>query len=119
MPDTNIPSDNLLFDPTLTAEVTDALTTLGLPAVVDHYEVGMAQVRLDPADGGPTGFVAVAGTNNSGAETWCLIDTVRDESGFYDTTGAFVDLDLAHDTDAEVVARAIVHAMFVAADPRG
>jgi hypothetical protein len=111
-------SDNLLFDPTLTAEVTDALTVLGTPAVVDHYEPGMAQVRIDPTDGAQKGFVAVAGTNNSGTETWVLMDTVRDESGFYDTTGTFVDLDLAHDTDVEVVARAIVRAMFVAADPR-
>lgn len=111
-------SDNLLFDPTLTAEVTDAVNALGAPAVVDHYEPGMAQVRIDPSDGGPRGFVAVAGTNNSGTETWCLIDTVRDESGFYDTTGSFVDLDLTHDTDAETVARTIVHAIFYKADPR-
>jgi hypothetical protein len=110
-------SDNLLFDPTLTEEVSAALVALGAPAVVDHYEPGMAQVRLDPTDDRPKGYVAVAGTTNSGVESWVLMDTVRDDSGFYDTTGTFVDLDLAHDTDVEVVARAIVRATFLDANP--
>ena len=104
-------SDNLLFDPALTERVTDAVNALGVPAVVDHYEPGMAQVRLDPTDGAPSGYVAVAGTTDDGREQWVLVETDRIESGFYNTNGKVTDLRLDHDAPVDAVARAIVDAV--------
>lgn len=83
--------------------VADLLAALDIPAVVDEFEPGMFQVRIDPIDRTTErGWVAVAGQGNDidRAWGWFVIETALDTEGFphasatglYQTTSTVVPL---------------------------
>lgn len=72
---------DLMFDHDIALGVVGELSRLfdghGTIPVVEEYEPGMSQVRLDPIDPDVTnGWVAVGGTTNNGLPGWVLIPTV-------------------------------------------
>jgi hypothetical protein len=72
-------TSDLMFDEDLSVGVASLISQRGTPAVCDHYEVGMCQVRIDPTD--PTdryGWVVVPGETPNGLPGWVLLSTVAE-----------------------------------------
>lgn len=126
---------DLMFDRDITTGVVGHLTTLfdgvGTVPVVDDYEPGMAQVRLDPTDPTATeGWVAVAGMTIDHRPGWVLIPTVAyiDAEGKWFMTADderpsryphLIDLHLDLDAPIDTVASVIYSATFASLNGMG
>lgn len=112
---------DLMFDEDLSLGVASLISQRGTPAVCDHYEVGMFQVRIDPTDPtGQYGWVAVPGETPNGLPGWMLLSTVADTTAsgarhFYTADDEapsiyphVTDLNLSLDTPIDTVADAVL-----------